>query len=317
MLNYKGLRATLERLVVSQAQVNQQIDKILDQNFKTTAITDRPSQLGDELVLDYAGYCGGEQFPGGTAEKQTLTLGSGMFIPGFEEQLVGKSVGDEVDVNVTFPVPYHSEALAGKAATFKCKIHEIRLKERYRLDDAFAREVGGCGSLAEFRNALKESMQAYMDRQADADVKNHLLDQLVENYECEITREQLEKAVDVELQNLEAQLGRQGLNLDAYCQFASTTKDALREDCVPDARKNIKRQHIISEIAKLEHIEADEASVADEFARVCQENGVTVEALQPYFDKAMEDALVRNVITNKVLDKLMEYADITTVEKHG
>lgn len=317
MLNYKGLKATLERLIISDIQVDNQIEKVLEQNLKIIPITDRPSQLDDELVLDYAGFCEGEQFAGGTAEKQTLTLGSGMFIPGFEEQLIGKNIGDEVDVHVTFPTPYHSEALAGKEATFKCKIHEIRIKSKHQADDEFAKAVGGCETFAEFREAMREGMQAYVDRQADMEMKEQLLDQLIETCNCEITDEQLNKAIDAELRALEAQLGRQGLNLDMYCQFASTTREELREDCTPGAKKNIQRQFVIAQIAEIEGIEADEESVAQEFSRICEENGVTIEQLQPYFDDQMQADIVRSVIANKVLDKISEHAEITTIEKHA
>ena len=315
MLNYKGLAASREKLIVSDEQVDQQINRLLEQQFKTIIITDRPSQLDDEIVLDYAGYLGDEQFEGGTAEKQTLTLGSGMFIPGFEEQLVGKNAGDEVDVHVSFPEQYHAAELAGKAVVFKCKIHEIRIKQKYHADDEFAREVGGCESFPAFREALRLSMQDYVDLQADMELKDRLMNQLLEDYECEITDEQLEKAIDVEIQSLEAQLGRKGLNLDLYCQFTGKTREALREEYALDARNNIKRQKIIAEIAEIENIEADEESVANEFSRICRENGMTIEQLQPYFDQEFEKVIIRNVIAGKVLDKLVEYGEISVVEK--
>lgn len=314
MLNYKGLKATLERLIISDTQVDRQIERILEQNCKIIPVSGRPAQIDDEVVLDYAGFCDGTQFEGGTAERQTLTLGSGMFIPGFEEQLIGKNIGDDIEVNVTFPVPYHSEALAGKNAIFKCKIHEIRVKEKYALNDEFAKEVGGCDTLADFREALREGMQGYADRQADMEMKDQLMDQIIKDFDCEITDEQLTKAVDMEMKTLEAQLGRQGLNLDMYCQFASTTREELREDCIPTAQKNILRQNVIAQIAEIEGIEADEASVAEEFSRICTENGITVEQLQPYLDEQMQADIIRSVITNKVLDKICEYADINTSE---
>ena len=143
MLNYRGLAGTLERLIVSDEKVEAQIEQMMAQNPRIIQVTDRPSQLDDELVLDYAGFCEGVQFEGGTANGQTLTLGSGAFIPGFEEQLTGKNVGDHVDVKVTFPRQYHAEALAGKPAVFKCVIHEIRLRRKYEDGDAFAREICG------------------------------------------------------------------------------------------------------------------------------------------------------------------------------
>ena len=136
---YKGLTAKLEKHDVTDAEVLKQLRAMVQQTPKVTEITGRAAQNGDEVVLDYAGFCGGEQFAGGTAEYQSLTLGSNMFIPGFEAQLVGANAGDEVDVNVMFPSEYHAPNLAGKAATFKCKIHEIRVKTEHKLDDTFAK----------------------------------------------------------------------------------------------------------------------------------------------------------------------------------
>ena len=171
---------------------------------------------GDEVVLDYAGFCDGVQFPGGTAEMQTLVLGSGMFIPGFEDQLVDKVPGEEVIVKVTFPEQYHSEELAGKEAEFSCVIHEIRVKTPYELDDVFAKEVGGCDTLEEMRQKLGPSMQAYADEQGEMDLQDKLLRQAAATLEVTFTEEELDKAAEEQMQVLQAQLARQGLSLEMY-----------------------------------------------------------------------------------------------------
>lgn len=317
MLNYKGLKATCERFIVSDVQIDQQINRLLDQHMKTLAITDRPSQLDDELVIDYEGFCDGVQFEGGTAQRQVLTLGSDMFIPGFEAQLVGKSAGEEVEVQVTFPDAYSVTALAGKPAIFKCKIHEIRVRQKYDLDDVFAQEVGGCESLEAMRERIRNEMQAYADQQADEDLKQCLIDQLLSDYQCDITDEQLNKALDLELKNLEGQLARQGLTLDAYCQFTGQNRDQLRADCLPDAKKAVQRQMIIAEIAEKENIEADEPSIGEALEKICRDNGMRIEELQPYMNAEFESAVVRNVIATKVLDCIKSYAEISVVEKHA
>ena len=317
MLNYNGLRGVRERLIVSDVLVDQQIDRLLEQNMKIIPVTDRPSQLDDELVLDYAGECEGVYFPGGTAEKQTLVLGSGMFIPGFEEQLVGKNAGDEADVRVTFPVPYHSDELAGKDAIFHCKIHEIRVKRKYAPDDEFAKEVGGCESMEAFRANMRKALQDYVDRQADDELKAKLLDQVCAGVDFEISDEQLNAALDYEMRMFEAQLGRQGLNLDQYASFMNRTKEQLREDHLPDAKRNIERQLAIDEIARIEGIEADEASVAEALNAICRENGVTVEQLRPHMDAAFQAAVERGVVNDKVLNRILELAEIEEVERQG
>ena len=141
------------------------VEQVRQQNPRIAVVTDRPTQNGDEVVLDYAGFCDGVQFPGGTAEKQTLVLGSGTFIPGFEEQLLDKVPGEEVVVKVMFPAQYHSEDLAGKAAEFRCKIHEIRVKTQYELDDTFAKEIGGCETMEQMRTKLKKCDSAFREMQ--------------------------------------------------------------------------------------------------------------------------------------------------------
>lgn len=314
-LSYKGLHGTLEKLLVSEHQVDQQIERLLEQHVRTIPVTDRPSQPDDELVLDYAGYVDGVQFPGGTAQKQTLVLGSGAFIPGFEAQLVGKNTGDRVDVRVTFPEAYHAEALAGKEAVFKCTIHEIRLRQKAVPDDAFAREIGGFESFKALREHLRARMQAYADQKADEDLKARLLDQLLENSAINVGGKALDKAVDMEMKALEAQLSRQGLTLEAYCRFTGKTREQLRDECRPDALKSVRRQRVIAAIAEKEHIEADEASVAAAIHNLCRENNMTIDQLSAYLNEDARNAIVRGVIADKVLDLLRDNAELEVVEK--
>jgi len=317
MLEYKHLHGTLERLIVSDAQVDSQIEQLLEQHTRVIPVEDRPSQAGDELLLDYAGFCDGEQFEGGTARDQTLVLGSGTFIPGFEEQLEGKRPGEEADVRVTFPTPYHAPALAGKEAVFHCRIKEVRLREKYAPDDAFARDVGGFESFAELREALRQGLQAYADRQADEDLKLRLLDELIEAEPGEVTDEQLGAAVDAQMKALEAQLARQGLTLDAYCQFTGKTRQQLRQDCTPDARKGLLRQRVIAQIAAREGVEADEDSVAEALRQLCRDNHMSMEQLTKVMDESAQQAVVQNVITQKTLDLIRDSAIIETVERKG
>jgi len=313
MLNYKHLKAVRERLIVSDEQVDRQIDVILENQLKIVPVTGRPAQEGDEVVLDYAGEVGGDFFQGGTAEKQTLVLGSHMFIPGFEEQLIGRSIGEDVDVNVTFPEQYHAPELAGKAAVFHCKMHEIRLKEKYRADDTFAKEVGGCETFDKFRESIREALQLYADQQAENELKDNLLNQVIDGSKIDVTDEQIEAALDLEMQSMENQLGRQGLNLDMYCQFMNTTREALREDNRPIAVRNVQRQFAVAEIAMAENITPDEESVAMTLQQIAQDNNMTIEQLQPHMDEAFQAAVAQSVITEKVLDFLVENAEVETI----
>ena len=193
---YKGLKAQYTRHAVTGEEVDRQLTRLLQQNPRIALITDRPTQLGDEVVLDYAGFCGDEQFAGGTAQNQTLVLGSGMFIPGFEEQLVDMVVEEPVTVKVTFPESYHAENLAGKEARFECVIHQIRVKTAYELDDTFAKEVGECESLEQMRQKMRESMQAFADERGEMDLQDQLLRQAAATLDFSITPEALVQEVD-------------------------------------------------------------------------------------------------------------------------
>ena len=315
MLNYKGLRATREHLTVTDAQVDEQIDRLLAQSKKTVQITDRPAQADDEIILDYAGECDGEFFEGGTAQRQALTLGSGMFIPGFEEQLIGCAIGEKRDVRVTFPNEYHAKNLAGKPAVFHCTVHEIHLKEKYAADDTFAREVGGCETFDQFRQSVRDSMQAYVDRQADEEMRDQLMNQICATLDYQITDDQLKRAVDQAMQTFSAQLAHQNLTIEMYCRFIGATEASLREDAVPEARKNILRAVAIDRIAEAEGIEADEDSMADMMSAIMQQNHLTKEQLQSYVTDDFMAAVARGVVSNKVLDLIVENASIENIEK--
>jgi trigger factor len=310
---YKGLTGTLQRHVVTEEEVNRQLQRLLQQSPRIHVVTGRPAQLGDEVVLDYAGFCGDEQFAGGTAQGQTLTLGSGRFIPGFEDQLVGAEVGQEVRVNVTFPEQYHSDALAGKEAVFLCKIHEIRETSRYELDDTFAREVGQCENMEQMRQRLTESLQAYADEQAEMELQDQLLRQAAATLEVTFTPEQLRQAQQEQLDVLAAQLAQQGLSLEMYCGFMKTTPEALLEDMLPAAEAALKNQAAVEEIVRLEGIQVTEAEMAEAKAIICRRNGITLEQLKEYYDESFEQAVIRSVQTGKVMRLIRDAAIITEV----
>ena len=274
---YKGLKARLDRHIVTGEEIDRQIQRLLQQSPRIAVIKDRATQPGDEVVLDYAGFCDGEQFAGGTAENQTLVLGSGMFIPGFEDQLIDKVPEEPVTVHVTFPETYHAENLAGKAAEFRCVIHEIRVKTPYEMDDVFAKEVGGCDSLEEMRQKLGESLQAYADEQGEMDLQDKLLRQAAESLDVTFTEEVIDKAVEEQIQVLTAQLARQGLSLEMYCSFMNLDEAALRADARTTAEATLRNQATIERIVELENLEVDQDDVARALAVVCRQNNMTMD----------------------------------------
>ena len=307
---YRGLKAKLDRYLVTDKDVDAQIERLQQQNPRVAIITDRPTENGDEVVLDYAGYCDGVQFPGGTAENQTLVLGSGSFIPGFEEQLLDKVCEEKVIVKVTFPTQYHAPDLAGRDAEFHCTIHQIRVKTAYELDDTFAKEIGGCETFEEFRTKLTESMQAYTDERGEMDLQDRLLRQAAETMEFEPTEEQIQSELDEQMQNMEAQLAQQGLNLEMYCQFMQTTREALREENRGNAVASVKVQAAIELIVDLESLEATETEMGEAMAVIARQNRLTVEQLKQYVDAEFTAAVRRSVLTSKVMQLIREAAVI-------
>lgn len=310
---YRGLKADYKKHTVTDEEVDRQIQRLQQQNPRITVIKDRPTEAGDEVVLDYAGFCDGEQFEGGTAQNQTLVLGSGMFIPGFEEQLLDKVCEEPILVEVTFPTEYHAENLAGKKAEFRCTIHEIRVKTQYELDDVFAQEVGGCYTFEEMREQLCKSLQEYTDQRGEMDLQDRLLRQAAATLDVTISPEQLEKAVAEQLQNLEAQLAQQGLNLQMYCSFMNTTEEDLRKDAYPAAEAALKNMAAVDKIVELEKIEATQEELGQAIAVICRRNGVTVEQLKDVYDEEFEKAVMRSVLTGKVMALIRDAADVTEV----
>ena len=310
---YRGLQATLERHIVTGEEVDRQIERLRQQNPRIAHVDNRPTENGDEVVLDYAGFCDGVQFPGGTAQMQTLVLGSGTFIPGFEEQLLDKVPGEEVVVKVMFPSQYHSADLAGKAAEFRCKLHEIRVKTQYELDDVFAREVGGCETFAEMREKMAQSLQAYTDERGEMDLQDRLLRQAADTLDFTPSEKQIEAEVGEQIQNLSAQLAQQGLTLEMYCQFMNTTEEKLREDARGNAVASVRIQAAIEQVVYTEQLEASKEEIGQAMAVIARQNHMTLEQLKPYVDAEFEAAVVRSVLTTKVMKLIRDAAQIQEI----
>lgn len=310
---YKNLKGKLEHVEVTDSEVDRQIERLRQQTPEVTVITDRPSTLGDELVLDYVGTCDGVAFEGGTAQNQALTLGSGMFIPGFEEQLLGKNAGDHVTVLVTFPENYPHEALAGKDAKFECDVHEIRQKKPYALDDAFAREVGRCESMGAMREAVAESLRQYYADRAEMELQDRLIRQAAATLDHTPTQEELDEALEEELDTLRAQLSQKGLTLANYCSFMGSTEEQLRQELQPEAEQRVRIRAAIDKIAALEDIHADAQDIADACESLCRRNHITMEQLDNLYDPAFAKALERSVVGAKVLQFVRENAQVEKV----
>jgi len=311
---YRGLKGEYEKHVVTDMEIDHRLKMLAQQNPRIIPVHDRASQEGDELVLDYAGFCGGVQFPGGTAEKQTLVLGSHTFIPGFEEQLIGHNVGDEVSVKVMFPTEYHAPDLAGKAAEFRCRIHQIREKTEYQMDDTFAMEIGGCATFAEMRQQYAKAFQEYADNQSEMELQDNLLREAAKTLDFVPTPEQVEEELDRHMETLNAQLAEQGLNLEMYCQFMKADVQKLRNDARAGAVISLKVQKTIEEVVKLENLEITEEEMEASLEVICRQNNMTIDMLKPHIDAEFTAAVTRSILMGKVMRLIRDAAEVTEAE---
>jgi len=309
-VNYKGLRAFKRDASVSELEIDQQLEMIADQAAIEENVTDRPAEDGDTVILDYAGFVGDWQFDGGTAERQSLTLGSGTFIPGFEEQLVGANIGDEVDVNVTFPEVYHSDDLAGKEAVFKCKIHEIHSRVPAEINDEFVKTHYPYQSVSELREVILEGLTEYKRETVENELKNELLTQMMLCVEYEPTAEELEAEIKINMDAMERQMAQNGMTMELYCEYTGNTVETIRESITPDVIKTLTARAIIMEIARCEEIKVTPQDIEAEFNLICERNGLTHEQVMQYYDAEMAKRMKENIMMNKAMNRVIELAVI-------
>ena len=309
---YKGLKATKQAQKISDIQVMQELENIRQQRTKTIEITDRAAQNGDEVIIDYAGFVGDYQFPGGTAEKQPLTLGSGMFIPGFEEQLVGANVGDKVDVKVTFPTQYHAEELAGKEAVFHCTVHAIQTKEVPELNDEFAKQFNGIESLEDMKAQLKTQLQAYADQYAQNKVRDELLKALVEQVEdVEFDEAEVKNEIALAVEGFARQMQQRGMSLEGYLQACGRTREEMDEELRPQAENTIKARMALNEICRLEGLEVTQEEVDAAYQEVANMYQVSVQEVKDAYGQDNDEKLRKDVLLKKAIAVLEANAEIT------
>ncbi|MFI3207154.1 MAG: trigger factor [Clostridia bacterium] len=291
---YKGIEVTKAVAEVTEEDINEEIAKVLDRNSRVVSVEDRPAQDGDTAVIDFEGFVDDVAFEGGKGEDHSLTLGSGQFIPGFEEQLVGKSVGDECDVKVTFPEEYHAEDLKGKEAIFKVKIHEIKAKELPELDDEFAKDVSEFDTLDEYKADTKAKLEECRKNDAERDIDNQLIGAIVEKLEAEIPNEMIENEINESINAFAYRLQSQGLNMETYMQYSGMTQESMREQFKGQAENNVKVRLALEKIVELEKIEATEEDLEAEYAKLAESYKMPVEQVKNYVNPADLKADVTN-----------------------
>ena len=308
---YKGLKANFEKLTVTEHELDRQMDRLRQQTPRVIPVTERAAKMGDDVVLDYAGFVDGKQFDGGTAKEQVLTLGSGMFIPGFESQLVGAHAGSDVLVTVTFPKDYRATELAGKPAEFRCHVHEIRTHDSYQLDDTFAKEIGQCENMEQMRENMGKALQDYYNQRAEQELRWQLMHQAAATVEEQPTDEELDRMVEAQMETLTAQLAQKGLTLEAYCQFTGSDEKKLREDMRPDALEAFRTQKAVEKIAQLENLTVTDEEMDAAIQRICADNHMSAEDLKPYFDNGFLTVVRQQMLRDKATEVVRRSAQIT------
>ena len=300
--DYKGLKVDKVSTRVTQKEVDEEIEKERERNARTIEVTDRAVQDKDEVTLDFEGFVDGVAFEGGKGEDYPLTIGSGSFIPGFEEQLIGAEIDKEVEVNVTFPKEYHSEELAGKDATFKCTVHTIKAKDLPELDDEFASEVSECETMDAYRAEVKKNIKERKERTGKEKKENQAVDQAIENAQMDIPEAMIEFQVRQMADDFARRIQQQGLTVEQYFQFTGMTAEKMMEEMRPQAEKSIKTRLVLEAIVKAENIEVSDERVEEELTKMAEAYQMEVEKLKEFMGEnekkqIKEDLAVQEAIT--------------------
>ncbi len=296
---YKGLKAAKKTVTVKETEVKEELARLQERNSRLVTVEDRAAENGDTVVFDFEGYVDDVAFEGGKAENHSLVLGSGQFIPGFEDQIVGKKSGEEFDVNVTFPTEYHAADLAGKPAVFKCKLHEIKVKELPELNDDFAKDCSEFDTLEELKADAKSKIKQRKQHAADEAFENELMDQLVANLKGEIPEAMYENRVEESVRDFAYRLQAQGLNLDTYLQYTGMDMDAFRKGFREQAEKSVKLRLALEKIAELENIAPSAEEVDAEFAKLAEQYKMEVEQIKTMVAEA---DMAKDLAVGKAMD---------------
>ncbi len=303
--NYKGIKASKEVKEVTDEDIDKEIDRLRNRNARTISVSDRAAQNDDVVVIDFDGSVDGVPFDGGKAEKFDLTLGSGQFIPGFEDQIVGHNVGDEFDVNVKFPEDYHAEELKGKDSVFKVKIHEINAKELPDADDEFAKDVSEFDTLAEMKEDIKKKLTEQNEKTATTEFENKLIDEVIANMEGEIPEEMYESRIDEMIRDFDYRLRSQGMDINVYLQYTGMDMDSFRLTFKEQAEKQVKIRLALEKVVELEKIEATDEDLEKEYQRIADSYNMELDKVKTMLPAA---DLMADVAVNKAVDLIKDSA---------
>ena len=305
---YKGLKVDKVSNRVTAKEVDAKLEEEQKKNARTVAVTDRAVEDGDEVVLDFEGFVDGVAFEGGKGENYPLTIGSGSFIPGFEEQLIGVEAEKEVEVNVTFPEDYHAADLAGKAAVFKCTVHEIKVKELPELDDDFAAEVSEFDTLDEYKADIKAKIKEQKIADGNRQKEDQAVEKAVANATMEIPEAMIDTQANQMAQEFAQRIQSQGLTLEQYFQFTGLTADKMLEELKPQAVKRIETRLVLEAIAKAENIEISEEKFEAELVKMAEAYQMEVDKLKEFMGESEKEQMKQDMAVQEAVTFLVENA---------
>ena len=303
--DYLGIEVEKEVTPVTDEDVDKEIQTVRERNSREIDVTDRAAEMGDTAVIDFEGFCDGVAFEGGKGTDYALKLGSGSFIPGFEEQVAGKNIDEEFDVNVTFPAEYHAADLAGKEAVFKVKIHALTKVELPELDDDFAKDVSEFDTFDEYKADLKAKIEKRHETAADNAVEEKLVEALIEKLEADIPEPMFVEETENFVRDYDSRLRAQGLDLGTYFKYTGLTLDALREQMRPQAERQVKARLALEKIVALENIEATEDDINEEYQNIATAYGVELDQVKASIDS---EAIAADMKVKKAMELVKEKA---------
>ena len=312
--DYKGVEVEQVTETVKEKDVQRDLDAMQQRNARQVEV-ERTVHMGDTITFDYAGFVGEEQFEGGTADNQELKIGSGMFIPGFEEQLVGAEKEKAVDVEVTFPEEYHAPELAGKDAVFHCMIHGIKEEQLPELDDEFAQEVSEFDTLEELKKSVEEKLQKYADAQSENNAKDAIIEKVAEANKFDVPAVMVEDELDRMLQEIDQQLRSQGLSLEQYMQFVQKDMKDFRAEMREEAAKKVETRVILMSIVEKEEITVSDEELDNELEEMAKAYGIDKEEIRKMLGEESLKFFRKDIQLKKAIDMLYAEAKITKVEK--
>lgn len=303
---YKGIKAKKLTSRVLKKDIDAELDKKREMNARMVPVEDRAVEKDDIVNIDFEGFTDGKAFDGGKGEGYDLTIGSGQFIPGFEDQLIGKNIGEEVEVNVTFPEEYHAEDLKGKDAMFKVKINSVKVKELPELDDEFAKDVSEFDTLEELTKDVKEKLSKAGKEKAARQTEDNVIDAVCEATEIDIPEAMINAQIDKMIRDFDMNMRYQGLNLEQYLKFTGMTVDKMREQFKDDAAKNVKTSLVLEKICEAEGIAVSDDEVNNEYNKMAEENGMKVEDVKKYVS---EEDIKEKIKIENTIKFLVDNAD--------